>query len=100
VSNKRLVLDRRSALTKLMHFKRSKVVPHEPSEKLSFAYSKGELPISFAPLSFSPLIVNRLLPVLVARATAEPLVWGAPTNFLQGSSWPVIAISCDFSVAS
>ena len=79
--------------------KLSKVVPHELLEKLIFAYSKGELPISFAPLSFSPLIVNRLLPVLVACAAAEPLVWGAPTNFLQGSSWPVIAIRSDFSGA-
>ena len=45
-------------------------VPHEPLEKLSFAYSKGELTISFEAVSFSHLIVNRLLLVLAAGAAA------------------------------
>ena len=65
-----LVLDKRRTFNKRMHFKRSKVVPHEPLEKLSFAYSKSELPISFEAVSFSHLIVNRLLLVLAAGAAA------------------------------
>ena len=86
-----MVLDRRSALTKLMHFKRSKVVPHEPSEKLSFAYSKGKLPISFAPLSFSLFIVNRLLPMLAAWVPRGRLCGVRPPIFFRWSSWQIVA---------